>query len=114
MIRPVRECAQLGSPPEEFTNNPNETSNSVVKRWTEFKKSTWPSFIEKLQKLVDSQIYEADKALYGAGDYSLLPELSHFIIDAVECIECHPYKGSHTCARWPAIYQKVFKKTFRV
>ena len=77
MIRPVRERAQLGSPPVEFTNNPNESSNSVVKHWTSFKKNTWPAFIEKLQKLVEAQLSEADKALYGAGEYELLPEVSN-------------------------------------
>ena len=82
-IRPVRERALLGSPPEEFTNNPNESSNSVVKHWTSFKKSSWPAFICKLQELVNAQLSEADKALYGAGEYSLVPELSHFAVDAV-------------------------------
>ena len=37
MIQPVHERAQLGSPPMKFTNNPNESSNSVVKYWTGFK-----------------------------------------------------------------------------
>ena len=73
MIAPVRELAHLGSPPEKFTNNPNESANSVVKKWTDFKKSSWPGFIEKLRKLVDIQLTEVDKAVYGAGEYSLVP-----------------------------------------
>ena len=83
MIRPIREQAQLGSPPEKFTNNPNESSNSVVKHWTGFKKNSWPAFVQKLQKLVESQLSEADKAIYGAGEYSLPAELSHFQVDGV-------------------------------
>lgn len=71
MIKPVHECAQLGSPPVKFTNNPNESSNSVVKHWTGFKNS-WPAFIQKLQKLVESQLSVADKAIYGAGEYSVI------------------------------------------
>ena len=93
MIRPVRERAQLGSPPVEFTNNPNESSNSVVKHWTSFKKNTWPAFIEKLQELVEAQLSEADKALYGVGEYELLPEVSNFVLDAVAWHRM--YKGKH-------------------
>ena len=84
MIRPIRERAQLGSPPEKFTNNPNESSNSVVKHWTGFKKNSWPALVQKLQKLVESQLSEADKAVYGAGEYSLSAELSHFKVDGVK------------------------------
>ena len=58
--------------------------NSVVKHWTGFKKSSWPAFVHKLQKLVESQLSEADKAVYGAGEYSLSAELSHFQIDGVK------------------------------
>ncbi len=84
MIRPVRESAQLGSPPVKFTNNPNESSNSVVKHWTGFKKNSWPAFVQKLQKLVESQLSEADKAIYGAGEYSLSAELSHYQVDGIK------------------------------
>ena len=84
MIRPIRERAHLGSLPEKFTNNPNESLNSVVKHWTGFKKSSWPAFVHKLQKLVESRLSEADKAVYGAGEYSLSAELSHFQIDGVK------------------------------
>ena len=99
MIRPVRERALLGSPPEEFTNNPNESSNSVVKHWTSFKKSSWPAFICKLQELVNAQLSEADKALYGAGEYSLVPELSHFAVDAVAW---HRMSSAQRKVIWPA------------
>lgn len=83
MILPVRERAQLGSPPAQFTNNPNESSNGVVKHWVGFRKSSWPAFVEKLQKLVEAQLAEADKALYGCGNYSLASEFACFEIDAV-------------------------------
>ena len=84
MIRPVRERAQLGTPPVKFTNNPNESSNNVVKHWTGFKKNSWPAFIQKLQKLVESQPSEADKAIYSAGEYYLSSELSYYQVDAVK------------------------------
>jgi len=78
MIRPVRERAHLGSPLLKFTNNPNESANSTVKHWNEFKRNSWPLFVQKLQKLVESQLFEADKAFYGAGEYTLSPD-SHTI-----------------------------------
>ena len=81
MIRPARERVQLGTPPVKFANNPNVSSNSIVKHWTGFKKNSWPAFI---QKLVESQLSEADKAIYGTGEYSLSSELSHFQVDAVK------------------------------
>ena len=84
MIRPVRERAHLGSPPVKFTNNPNESANNTVKHWTEFKKSSWPTFVQKLQKLVESQLFEADKAIYGAGEFILSPELSHYQVDGIK------------------------------
>ena len=40
MIRPARERVQLGTPPVKFANNPNESSNSIVKHWTGFKKNS--------------------------------------------------------------------------
>lgn len=84
MIRPVRERAHLGSPPLKFTNNPNESANSTVKHWTGFKRNSWPLFVQKLQKLVESQLFEADKAFYGAGEYTLSPELSHYQVDGIK------------------------------
>ena len=84
LIAPVHELAHLGSPPEMFTNNPNESANSVLKKWTDFKKSSWPGFIEKLCKLVDIQLTEVDKAVYDGGKYSLVPQFAHFRVDPVK------------------------------
>ena len=84
LIAPVHELAHLGSPPEMFTNNPNESANSVLKKWTDFKKSSWPGFIEKLCKLVDIQLTEVDKAVYDGGNYSLVPQFAHFRVDPVK------------------------------
>ena len=48
MIADVREKALLGSPPEPYTTNSNESSNGVVRKWVGFTKSTWPAFVDKL------------------------------------------------------------------
>jgi hypothetical protein len=36
MIKPVRENAQLGSPPAIYTTNANESKNYVLKDWLAF------------------------------------------------------------------------------
>lgn len=84
IIARVRELALLGSPPAQFTNNSNESANSVLKNWTSYRKSSWPEFISQLQNLVESQLSEVNKAFYGAGDYSLAPEYSGFEVDTVQ------------------------------
>ena len=68
MIAPVREKAQLGSPPPRYTTNSNESANCTVKRWVGFTKSSWPAFVDKLQKLVEAQQSELSRAVYGSGE----------------------------------------------
>lgn len=108
MIRPVRERAQLGSPPVKFTNNPNESANSTVKCWTEFRKSSWPAFVQKLQKLVESQLSEADKAIYGAGEYSLSSELSHHQVDGIKWHRMtQAQRKAHVKKIWTSVAQST-------
>lgn len=115
MIAPVRRLAQLGSSPTTFTNNPNESANSVVKNWTGFTKSSWPKFITRLHKLVESQLAEANKALYGAGDYSLAPEYSHFEVDAIEWHRMTPVqRKSHIHKMISGLSTCVLKKSSAV
>ena len=64
MLFSIRTRALLGSPPRKYTNNGNESVNSTIKSWVEFKKSSWPQFVEKLQQLVEIQLKEAGKAIY--------------------------------------------------
>ena len=63
MIAPVHEKAQLGSPPPRYSTNFNE---STVKRWVGFTKSSWPAFVDKLQKLVEAQQSELSHAVQGS------------------------------------------------
>ena len=48
MLRPVREEASLGSPPEAFYTNASESVNSVIKAKVQYKHSELPQFITKL------------------------------------------------------------------
>jgi hypothetical protein len=90
MITDVREKALLGSPPERYTTNSNESSNCVVKKWVGFKRSSWPAFVEKLKELVDAQLSESYKAVYRSGDYILSPELSSFHVDQLKWHQMTP------------------------
>ena len=90
MISSVRSKALLGSPPNKFSNNPNESINSTVKKWVQFKKSTWPGFVEKLQKLVEMQLKEAGKAVYSGGDYVLAPLYAGYAIDQMSWHRMEP------------------------
>ena len=45
MLRPVREEAGLGSPPDAFYTNASESVNSVIKAKVQYKHSELPQFI---------------------------------------------------------------------
>lgn len=74
MIFPVREKAQLGSPPDKYTTNANESKNFVIKDWLNFKKNSIPDFIEGLRGYAQRCLVEAERSLYGGGEYSLTEE----------------------------------------
>lgn len=77
MIAPVREAAQLGSPPKAYTDNANESKNFVLKDWVDFSKNTIPAFIAELRSFVQQSLVEAERAVYGAGEYYLSDEFKH-------------------------------------
>jgi len=77
MIAPVREAAQLGSPPEIYTTNANESKNFVLKNWVDFKKSTIPEFIQSLRGYTEGCLTEAERSIYGAGEYYLSEKYQH-------------------------------------
>ena len=54
MLRPIREQAGLGNPPQPFTTNASETVNSVLKFHVNYKSSQLLEFVGKL-KDVDEQ-----------------------------------------------------------
>ena len=73
MIASVREAAQLGSPP----HNANESKNFVLKDWVDFNKNTIPAFIAELRSFAQQSLTEAERAVYGAGEYYLSKEFKH-------------------------------------
>ena len=73
-IRPVREQAGLGSPPELFSTNASESVNNVIKSKVDYKKNELHKFIEKLQCLVNDQDLEVERAVCGRGKYRFRPQ----------------------------------------
>ena len=55
MLKGLREKVGLGSPPVQFTNNPNESVNAWIKEKVDYKKSELNVFCQKMKELVDSQ-----------------------------------------------------------
>ena len=69
MLRPIREQAGLGNPPQPFTTNANETVNSVLKFHVNYKSSQLLEFVGKLKDVVDEQEQEIERAVIGRGKY---------------------------------------------
>ena len=65
-IAPVRTAAQLGSPPQNYTDNANESANFVLKYWVDFSKNSIPNFITELRSFTQQKLAEAEQAFYGA------------------------------------------------
>ena len=77
MIKSIRILAQLGNPPNKYTNA-SESTNNVLKIKTERKPQSLPAFVEHVQELVQTYEKKLKRAFYRRGDWhvaSLLPEL---------------------------------------
>ena len=76
MLRPVREEAGLGSPPQQFTTNPSEAVNSVIKNQVGYKSHQLIEFVDHLKAVVDEQYREVERAIIGRGKYRLKEQYS--------------------------------------
>ena len=65
MLRPVREEAGLGCPPQPFTTNPSEAVNAVIKSQVNYKSNQLMQFIQHLKAMVDKQDREVERAVIG-------------------------------------------------
>ena len=81
MLRPVREDAGLGSPPQAFYTNASESINNVIKRKVNYKRNDLPHFIQKLKELAQEQDREVERAIIGRGKYCFSREYEHLQID---------------------------------
>ena len=63
MLKPVRQAAGLGSPPEHFSTNASESVNAVLKAKVDYKHSELPAFVRKIEELVKDQKTEFEQAI---------------------------------------------------
>ena len=74
MIESVRRAAQID---EEFTMNPSESINEQLKAWVERERSSMTEFNNKFEALRAAQEAEAEKAIYGCGEYEIANNFKH-------------------------------------
>ena len=81
MIRPVRQRAGLGSPPDRFTTNRSEQTNrsiqEFVKSESKGKKVDEFTFCVALSKLINQQEQAIELAILGLGEYKLRDKFKH-------------------------------------
>ena len=73
MTADMRARAGLGSPPDMYRQQGNESINNVVKK-DMAKKMTLVQFIHNIRHLVEQQQNEAKMAIYGRGVYKMKEE----------------------------------------
>ena len=71
MIAGVRSKCGLGTPPEEYTQNANESINSVVKRAKGFGEISVKATIQIIQNEVSSQEEKLRQSLIGKGEWRI-------------------------------------------
>ena len=69
MLKSVQIEAGLGSPPQSFTTNASETSNSVIKAHVSYKHSQLMEFVNHLKDVVDEQEREVERAVIKRGKH---------------------------------------------
>ena len=82
MLAPVRQKGGLGD--SYFTTNASESTNHVLKQFTEKKQFGLPEFTDKLKKFIELQEEENANSVIGTGDYTLKPEFEDLSISKNE------------------------------
>ena len=90
MIKPVREEAGLGSPPEAFTTNASETVNSIIKSHVSYKPSQLMELTEKLKEAIDEQEREVERAVIGRGKFRFKEEYKHLEVSESKWFKMNP------------------------
>ena len=103
MLRPIRESARLGTPPDEFTTNPSESANAVLKTKVNYKRSELPEFVQSILELVREQQHELERTAIRRGKYRFQDAYSHLEVAerkwfgmTTEQREGHMKKVAHT------------------
>ncbi|XP_057292435.1 uncharacterized protein LOC130621141 [Hydractinia symbiolongicarpus] len=80
MLSSVRIKCGLGNPPEPYTQNANESINSMIKRSKESGKLTLKQTVKLMQDEVKKQEEKVKLALIGKGDWKLAKGYQQFFI----------------------------------
>lgn len=83
LLKPIRTAAGLGNPPVRYTNNNNESYNSVLKREVEYKKQSWENMAVSLQNIIHTQYQELEKGVFNFGEYSLHNDYKHLSVSTL-------------------------------
>lgn len=81
MLRPVRESARLGSPPEPFYTNEVESKNNILKQQVSYKHSELPVFVDHMKGLLRDQRREIERAVASSGEYRLSSQYTHLGVE---------------------------------
>ena len=85
MLRPLREQCQLGSPPDFYYNNGNESMNKLYQKWC--KESSGGRQLDmseatgEMRALVAQRQMDVEDAIFGVGPYKVIPEFQHLGVD---------------------------------
>ena len=90
MMKPVREEAGLGSPPESFTTNASETVNSIIKSHASYKPSQLTELMEKLREAIDEQEREVERAVIGRRKFRFKEEYKHLQVSENQWFRIKP------------------------
>ena len=80
VLKPVREKAGLGSPPDIFTTNASESLNAVLKSKLNYKRSELPQFVKQMDELVIEQKEEFERAIINCGKLRIRDQYRHLAV----------------------------------
>ena len=81
MLKSVRTEAGLGSPPQIFTTNASETTNSIIKSHVSHKSCRLMEFVTHLKDVVDEQEREVERAVLRRGKFRFKETYLHLEVD---------------------------------
>ena len=92
MLKTVRAEAGLGSPPQPFTTNASETTNSVIKAHVKYAHSQLMEFVNHLKDVVDEQEREVERAVIKRGKFRFKEEYSYLEVGESQWFNMTPHQ----------------------
>ena len=92
MLKTVCAEAGLGSPPQPFTTNASETTNSVIKAHVKYAHSQLMEFVNHLKDVVDEQECQVERATIKWGKFRFKEEYSHLEVEESHWFNMTPHQ----------------------